>query len=496
MSQSQLGGMLHLLQDHTTQLGDFRHEYAGEQHTPENWAETRDPATGESLARVGDGTRKEVRLAVRAAKNASTSWSAKTPSERGGLLKNLSALVTRESEVLARLETRDTGKPLEQGRRDIAAAARYFEFYGSVVTGFLGDTIPVEGGAFAATENLPHGITGHIIPWNYPAQITARTIGASLAVGNTAVVKPAMEAPLVALCYAALAREAGLPAGVLNVVPGGPDAGIALTNHEDVDHVSFTGSVPTGRAVARACAERGRPALLELGGKSAHVVLDDAELSRAVPVIAQSLLLHAGQTCTAGTRVIVHESLHQELISLLAPYFTDASLGWGLDGPDIGPVISRVQADRIIGFIDRAKNENASVVAVSKEPLPSDGYFVRPILFDDVAQDSELFAEEVFGPVLSVTSVPTNEDAILAAQNTRYGLTAAVWSSNVDKAIDCARQLDVGQVYVNGYAPGGGVELPFGGTKDSGYGREKGAEALREYSKTRLLFLNVVQGQP
>lgn len=495
MSQSQLGSLSHLLQDHTTHLGDFQNDYAGERHAPENWIETNDPATGEPLARVGNGTGEEIRQAVRSAKEASELWAAIAPSERGRLLKNLSAIVRREGEVLARLETRDTGKPLEQGRRDVAAAARYFEFYGSVINGFVGDTIPVEGGAFAATEHLPHGITGHIIPWNYPAQITARTVGASLAAGNAAVVKPATEAPLVALCYARLAREAGLPNGVLSVVPGGPEAGSALTGHEDVDHVSFTGSVGTGRAVARACADRGRPTLLELGGKSAHVVLDDAELARAVPVIAKSLLLHAGQTCTAGTRVIVHESLHQELVSLLAPYFRNASLGPGLEAPDVGPVVSRAQATRINGFIDRAKNENASVAAISESPLPSRGYFIRPILFDNVAQDSELFAEEVFGPVLSVTSVPSNEDAVSAAQNSRYGLTAAVWSENVDNAIHCARQLKVGQVYVNGYAPGGGVELPFGGTKDSGYGREKGAEALREYSQTRLLYLNISLGQ-
>ncbi|GAB3568765.1 aldehyde dehydrogenase family protein [Amycolatopsis endophytica] len=479
------------LTDHGTPIGvDFPHSVGGTTREPAKWTDTMDPATGEPLARVGTATAAEIDDAVTVARAAAQPWSALAPSERGTLLRRLGALVRRDADTLARLETRDTGKPLAQGRADLAAAARYFEFYGSVVEGFLGDTIPLGSAALAVVEREPHGVTGHVIPWNYPAQITARSVGAALAAGNATVVKPADEAPLVALRYAALAAEAGFPAGVLNVLPGGAEAGDALTGNPEVDHVSFTGSVATGRAVAGACARRGRPVLLELGGKSAHLVLEGADLDRAAPVIARALLLHAGQTCTAGTRVIVHESLHAELVGRLAAFFNSATLGPGLTDPTVGPVVTAAQADRVRGFIERARSDGA-VVAAQAQAGDLPGFFVAPVLFDAVRQDSELFAEEVFGPVLAVTPVESDEAAIAAAHDSRYGLTAAVWCRDVDRALRTARRLHVGQASVNGYAPGGGVELPFGGVRDSGYGREKGAEALREYTRTRTLFVDI-----
>ncbi|UGU34413.1 aldehyde dehydrogenase family protein [Mycolicibacterium smegmatis] len=480
------------LADHAQQLpGRFGLELAGQITEAHRWHTDLDPATGEALATVASATAAEIDQAVAAASAAAPAWASASPGDRGTLLRRLASLVRREAETLARLETRDTGKPLSQGRADIAAAARYFEFYGSVIEGFLGDSIPLGPGSLAVVEHVPHGVTGHIIPWNYPAQITARSIGAALAVGNATVVKPADEAPLVALMYARLAREAGFPAGVLNVLPGGAEAGAALTAHPGIAHISFTGSVPTGRLVAAACAERGRPSLLELGGKSAHVVLEGADIDRAAPVIARALLLHAGQTCTAGTRVIVHESLHRDLVTKLAGYFTAATLGPGLEDPAVGPVVSRAQAERVEGFIERAQAAGARLAAQAEPPTRSGGYFVPPVLFDEVGQDTELFAEEVFGPVLAVTPVGSDDEAVQAADNSRYGLTAAVWSTNIDRALRAARRLDVGQAYINGYAPGGGVELPFGGTRDSGYGREKGVEALREYSAPRTLFIDI-----
>jgi aldehyde dehydrogenase (NAD+) len=480
------------LEDHSTALTErFALDIGGELREPTRWVENRDPATAEVLASVGSATPDEVDDAVAAAKRAAPEWAALAPSRRGTLLRRLADLVRRDADVLARLETRDTGKPLTQGRADITAAARYFDFYGSVVEGFLGDSIPLGPGSLAVVDNEPHGVTGHVVPWNYPAQITARSVGAALAVGNATVVKPADEAPLVALSYARLAREAGFPAGVLNVVPGGAEAGSALTSHPHIDHVSFTGSVATGRIVAAACASRGRPSLLELGGKSAHIVLEGADVNRAAPVIARALLLHAGQTCTAGTRVIVHESLHAQLVSALAPYFNEATLGLGITDPTVGPVISEQQAKRVQGFLERAEAAGAVVAGRAAEVAGLTGYFVAPVLFDSVAQDTELFAEEVFGPLLAVTTVASDAEAVDAAHNSRYGLTAAVWCQDIDRALRTARSLDVGQAYVNGYAPGGGVELPFGGTRDSGYGREKGVEALREYSRTRTLFVDI-----
>lgn len=480
------------LEGHEAPIGvDLPHHVGGARREPEQWAHTLDPATGEPLARVGTATAGEVDAAVTVAREAAEGWAGFAPSARGTLLRRLGALVRRDADTLARLETRDTGKPLAQGKADIGAAARYFEFYGSVVEGFLGDTVPLGTGALAMVERQPHGVTGHVIPWNYPAQITARSVGAALAAGNATVVKPADEAPLVALRYAALATEAGFPAGVLNVLPGGAAAGTALTSHPGVDHVSFTGSVATGRAVAGVCAQRGRPVLLELGGKSAHLVLEGADLDRAAPVIARALLLHAGQTCTAGTRVLVHESLRADLVRRLAAVFEYAVLGRGLEDPTVGPVVSEKQAERVRGFIARAEADGAAVEARAGGADGLSGFFVAPTLFDGVRQDSELFAEEVFGPVLAVTSVDSDAAAVDAALNSRYGLTAAVWCRDIDRALRTARRLHVGQVSVNGYAPGGGVELPFGGVRDSGYGREKGVEALREYSHPRTLFIDL-----
>lgn len=491
-SPADLDALRPALDDHTTALpGRFGLDVGGEVREPTAWNENLDPATADRLSTVATASADEIDEAVKVAGAAAPAWAALAPSERGTLLRALGALVRRDADVLARLETRDTGKPLAQGRADLTAAARYFEYYGSIVEGFLGDSIPLGPCSLAVVEHLPHGVTGHVVPWNYPAQITARSIGAALAVGNATVVKPADEAPMVALAYARLAREAGFPAGVLNVLPGGAAAGAALTAHPDVDHVSFTGSVATGRAVAAACAQRGRPALLELGGKSAHLVLEGADPDRAAPVIARALLLHAGQTCTAGTRVIVHESLRRRLVDALTPYFADARLGLGLTDPTVGPVVSQQQADRVAGFVERATAAGATVAAETAMTEGLSGYFVAPVLFDAVGQDTELFAEEVFGPLLAVTSVSSDAEAVAAAHNTRYGLTAAVWCQDVDRALRTARSLDVGQTYVNGYAPGGGVELPFGGTRDSGYGREKGVEALREYSHPRTLFIDV-----
>jgi aldehyde dehydrogenase (NAD+) len=480
------------LDDHETALpGRFPLDIGGELQEPDRWSDNLDPATTDVLATVATATPAEVDRAVAAARAAAPGWAALAPSERGSLLRRLGALIRRDAEVLARLETRDTGKPLTQGRADITAAARYFEFYGSVIEGFLGDSIPLGPRSLAVVEREPHGVTAHIVPWNYPAQITARSVGAALAAGNASVVKPADEAPMVALAYARLAREAGFPAGVLNVVPGGAEAGSALTAHPDVDHVSFTGSVATGRAVARACADRGRPSLLELGGKSAHLVLEGADVGRAAPVIARALLLHAGQTCTAGTRVIVHESLHAPLVDALRPYFTGATLGPGLSDPTVGPVVSGPQAQRIAGFVDRALEAGARLAARASADDGLRGYFVPPTLFDEVGQATELFAEEVFGPVLAVTAVGSDAEAVEAAHHSRYGLSGAVWCRDIDRAVRTARSLDVGQAYINGYAPGGGVELPFGGARDSGYGREKGVESLREFTRTRTLFVDV-----
>jgi aldehyde dehydrogenase (NAD+)/betaine-aldehyde dehydrogenase len=462
----------------------------GERVEPEAWLENFDPSTGRTLGRVAAGGAAEIDRAVAAAKQAAPRWAAAKPVERSRLLHRLSRRIEEAHEELSLLETRDTGKPLAQSRADITVTARYFEFYGNVVEAYLGGSIPLGAEMLAITENVPYGTTGHVIPWNYPAQITARSVAPSLAAGNTVVVKPAEIAPLTPVRLAELALEEGLPDGVLNVVPGeGASAGQALGDHAGIGHISFTGSVATGRTVAARCANRGRPVTLELGGKSPHVILESADLDRAIPLVVSTLIQNAGQTCVAGTRTIVHRSLREELIERLVAELESISIGPGLEDPDLGPLISAGQLERVNGFVERAVGEGNEPLRAGSVPPGLGGYFVEPILFTEAAPESEIAQQEVFGPVLVITPFDRADEAVALANATDYGLTAAVWSRDVDQALGVARAIEAGQVFVNGYAAGGGVELPFGGFKDSGFGREKGFEALGEYTQTRTVLV-------
>lgn len=473
-----------------TSLRDLPMVIGGQSVVAGRTIENLDPSTAATLCLVSDASPAEVGAAVGAAADAAAGWAAKTPAERGTLLRSLADRIRDQLVELARLETLDTGKPLSQGTADVQVAARYFEYYGCTIEAFEGTSIPLGPDALALTEDVPYGVTGHVIPWNYPAQITARSIAPALAAGNAVVVKPAEIAPITPVRIAELALEAGFPAGVLNVVPGlGAVAGSALVEDPRIGHVSFTGSVATGRAVAAACAARGRPSTLELGGKSPHVVLPGADLEKIAPRILATLIQNAGQTCVAGTRAIVHASLHSELLERLAALIGEVRIGAGLDDPDLGPVISATQLERIEGFVARA-SESVGAPVIS-QPAPDDltGFFIGTQVFDEVAADSELAQSEVFGPVLALTKFESEEEAVATANATPYGLTAAVWSGDMTMALRVARGIEAGQVYLNGYAAGGGVELPFGGFKDSGFGREKGLAALRECTQTRTLML-------
>lgn len=477
-------------------LPDVPMVIGGERVEPKSWLDNIDPSYGEFLCRVASGTAGDINRAVQSAKSVAKEWAGQPPAVRGALLRALADRIRQEADALAVLETRDTGKPISQAKADIAACARYFEYYGSVIEAFVGHDIPLGPAFLALAERHPYGVTGHIVPWNYPAQITARSIAPALAVGNATVVKPAEIAPLTPVRLAELALEVGFPAGVLNVVPGeGPTAGAALTDHPDVALISFTGSVPTGRQVAQRCAARGRPCTLELGGKSPHVVLRGADLDRATPLIMQTLLQNAGQTCVAGTRALVHESLHGELIERLANGLAEMHIAPGLDDPDMGPLISAGQHARVRGFVERATAQGVDVVTNAQPPADLTGYFVPPIVFDNVNPASEIARDEVFGPVLAVTPFADEAEAVALANGTEYGLTAAVWSQDIDRALRVARQVEAGQVFVNGYAAGGGVELPFGGFKASGHGREKGLAALDEFTQTRTLVVKLADGE-
>jgi aldehyde dehydrogenase (NAD+) len=453
-----------------------------------------DPSTGEPLAEVASAGGGDVAEAVAAARDAQKGWAGAAPRERGAILLAAARIIRDRAEELAHWEARDTGKPLAQARADADVAAQYCEFYGGLADKVYGDAIPLEGSNFAITFREPLGVTGHIIPWNYPLQIGARTVAPALAMGNTCVVKPAEEAPLTTGMLGEIFLEASLPAGVLNIVPGlGEVAGAALAASDEIDHISFTGGVDTGKLVMGAAAHNLKPITMELGGKSPSIVLADADLDRAVPVITKALIQNSGQTCSAGTRVVVDRSRHEELVERLADSFSRVRLGAGVDNPDMGPVISGDQLERVLGYLDVARDEGArfAIGGGRAEPDGKEGFFVNPTVLDGVTPDMRIAREEVFGPVLSILDAGDEADALRIADDTPYGLIAAIWTTSVDRAMWLARHLKCGQVYINSYGAGGGVPLPFGGYKKSGFGREKGVEAAYEYSQVKTVALDV-----
>ena len=452
-----------------------------------------DPSTGELLDRTARGTSTEIDAAVAAARRASHGWSHTPYAERSAVLLRIRDLLVRDAEELALLESQDTGKPLSQARADAAVAARYFEFYAHTMEAYFGASLPPNGDFIAYTRHLPFGVTGHIIPWNYPLQIGCRTIAPAIAVGNCAVVKPAEDAPLSVLRLARLAMEAGLPPGVLNVVPGlGAEAGDALARHPGIDHLSFTGSVPVGAMVAQAAAENVIPVALELGGKSPNIVFPDTDLDQALPVIVRSILQNAGQTCSAGSRLLLHAEVRDRVVAGLADLLGRVRIGAGPSDPDLGPLISAKQHARVRGMVARAAESGATQVAGSRaHDLPERGYYFAPTVFTDVDPGAEIAREEVFGPVVAASTFSTLQEAIDLANGTDYGLIAAVWTRDLNTAHIMAEEIQAGQVYLNTYGAGGGVEYPFGGFKKSGYGREKGFDALGAFCQTKSVILKV-----
>ncbi len=381
---------------------------------------------------------------------------------------------------------------MRTARADVTALARYLEFYGGAADKLHGDTIPFLDGYFATTERLPFGVTAHIIPWNYPVQMFGRSVGAALAAGNAAVVKPAEDACLSLLRLAEIARDAGLPPGALNVVPGrGETAGAALAGHPGIDFVSFTGSPEVGTLVQAAAARNHVGCTLELGGKSPQVIFADADLDAAVPVVVAAIVQNAGQTCSAGARVLVEEGVADAFVARLRDAFSRVVAGTPEEDLDLGPIINPAQKARIEGFVAGARADGVPLIAEGRisPHAPRDGFFVAPVAFGPVPRDHPLATEEVFGPVLAVLSFGDEADAVALANGSDYGLVAAVWSGDGARALRVARRIRAGQVFVNGYGAGGGVELPFGGMKRSGHGREKGFDALREFTTTRTLVI-------
>ncbi|MBE2245138.1 MAG: aldehyde dehydrogenase family protein [Burkholderiaceae bacterium] len=453
------------------------------------------PSDASPLAPIARGSADDVDAAVAAARAAldDGEWGRLTAAERGRVLARIGLAVAAQADELARLEALDVGKPLKQGRADALALARYLEFYAGACDKIHGATLPYLNGYTVLTLREPHGVTGHIVPWNYPMQIVGRSVGAALAMGNACVLKPAEEACLTVLAFARIAQQAGLPDGALNVVTGlGEEAGAALSAHPGVNHVSFTGSVATGALVQAAAARNAVPVTLELGGKSPQIVFADADIDAALPFLVNAGIQNAGQTCSAASRILVERSIYGEVRERMAERYKALRVGPALADLDVGPVISRRQRDVIEHFLALARDSGLAVAAQAAlaADAPAGGHYVRPTLLADVADSHAVAQQEIFGPVQALIPFDGEAEAIRIANGTPFGLVAGVWTRDGARQMRMARALKCGQVFVNNYGAGGGVELPFGGVKHSGHGREKGFEALYGFSTLKTVAIH------
>ncbi|HSV46766.1 MAG TPA: aldehyde dehydrogenase family protein [Ramlibacter sp.] len=452
-----------------------------------------DPSDGQVFDELQRGTADDIDQAVRAARQCFDGvWSKLSAAERGRLLMRLAAKVAEHAEELAAIEQRDCGKPTNQARADAAALVRYFKYYAGACDKLHGETLPYLDGYSVFTWREPHGVTGHIVPWNYPMQIFGRSVGGALAAGNACVVKPSEDACLSILRVAQLAADVGFPAGAINIVTGyGHEVGDALARHPGIDHISFTGSPRVGTLIQQVAAERHCPVTLELGGKSPQIVFADADFDAALPTIINAIVQNAGQTCSAGSRLLVEESAYEPLLERLGQAFANLRVGPAAMDLDVGPLIRASQQQRVWDFLSDAQHAEIPMVAQGQvvDEAPESGYYQAPTLLRDVPITHRLAQEEVFGPVLAAMSFKDEDHATELANATPFGLVAGIWTRDGARQLRMARRVRSGQVFINNYGAGGGVELPFGGVKSSGYGREKGFEALYGFTTVKTVAI-------
>lgn len=458
---------------------------------------TYNPSTGDVISEVASGDATDVNAAVTAARTAfnDPKWRNMDAADRSLLLWRIADALEARATDLVRLEVINNGKPLREAQIDIREAIESFRYYAGWTTKMTGDTIPVRGNMLNYTLREPVGVVGAIIPWNFPLLMAAWKVAPSLACGNTVVLKPAEQTPLTALELAAIAAEAGLPPGVLNVVTGlGETAGAALVKHPGVDKIAFTGSTSVGKLIMREAAESLKKVSLELGGKSPNIIFDDADVDAAVRGSFAAIYYNTGQTCTAGSRLLVHESVHDQVIEKLVERAKKMTAGDPLDPKTrLGPLISQEQLDRVMDYVKKGTAEGGELVAGGKR-LPYNGeekgYWLEPTIFDHVKPDACIAQEEIFGPVLAAVTFRDEEEAIAIANGTIYGLAAGIWTNNVKRAHRVARRLEAGTVWVNTYHPLDAAS-PFGGYKQSGYGRELGAYALDLYTQIKSVWVDL-----
>ena len=455
-----------------------------------------DPGTGEKLAEQACGDAADIDRAVAAARACHESGllTNSRPVERGRMVQKMGEYLLAQIDEIAPVLSLESGKPLWEARKEIEGAARYFEYYGNQAETLEGRSIPLGAGYFDFTVYEPFGVSAQIIPWNYPLEMTARGISAALATGNACVIKTPELDPLANYYYAKAAEYAGLPNGAVNIVCGeGPVAGAALSAHPDVNQVVFTGSVPTGIAIASAAAKNVVPCVLELGGKSAAIVHHDADIDNFIENVRWGIFFNAGQVCSAMSRAIIHESVHDEVVDRLVGVAKNLSVGPGIErteaGPNMGAMVSEKQRDRAAAMCAGAEQSGASC-ATGGRKMNQPGFFLEPTVITNVAPDMTIANEEVFGPVISVLKFDGDDEAIKIANGTPYGLVGGVFTRDLDRATSAAKQIRGGQIFVNEWFAGG-VETPFGGYGKSGYGREKGREALYNYVQTKNIAIKL-----
>lgn len=455
-----------------------------------------DPATREVIQTIARGIKTDVDQAVESSYRTFKEWSRVSPTERGRILDRWSQLIDEHREELAELEARDVGKPLNDARGMMFGVANTLHYYAGAADKLTGVTLPSGSADYCGyTLREPWGVCAVIIPWNVPAILMAGRVAPALAAGNTVVLKPPEDAPLSCMRIAELGLEAGVPPGALNVVSGyGEEAGAALSSHPGINHMSFTGSPETGSVVMAACAKNLVPVQLELGGKTPNIVLEDADLERAVPILVDSIVFNTGQACYAGSRLMVQERRKEEVVEAVASKMGQVTIGAWHENKDIGPLINQQQYDRVMNYLEVGKREGAEVVLGGGKPQDErlqQGFFVEPTLFDGVEPEMRIAREEIFGPVLSVLKFHDEEEAIALANDNPYGLMACIWTKDLARAHRLVHSMEAGQIRVNQFAGGSVIGLPFAPYKRSGFIHGGGYAGLMEYTKEKAVSIYI-----